>query len=118
MREVSLPSTEMLVEDAEMRWSDFGQAPRDWDFVKRQLETARAFAEKLAGGEDPWKDRTGAFTKAYRSEIDGTLQPYGLYVPPSYDPAKAWPMVVGLHGSGSNHLLHRRRVFGLGNEHG
>jgi poly(3-hydroxybutyrate) depolymerase len=118
VREVSLPSTEMLVEDAEMRWSDFGQAPRDWDFVKRQLETARAFAEKLAGGEDPWKDRTGAFTKAYRSEIDGTLQPYGLYVPPSYDPAKAWPMLVGLHGATSNHLLHRRRVFGLGNEPG
>ena len=41
VRDVSLPSTEMLVEDAEMRWSDFGQAPRDWDFVKRQLETAR-----------------------------------------------------------------------------
>jgi dienelactone hydrolase len=118
LREVSLPSTEMLVEDAEMRWSDFGQAPRDWEFVKRQLETARAYAEKLAAGEDPWKGRTGAFTKAYRSEVDGTLQPYGVYVPSAYDPAKAWPLMVGLHGSGSNHLLHRRRLFGLGNEPG
>ncbi len=118
LRDVSLPSTEMLVEDAEMRWSDFGQAPRDWGFVKRQLETARADAARIAAGEDPWKDRTGAFTKAYRSEVDGTLQPYGLYVPPSYDPAKPWPLVVGLHGSGSNHLLHRRRLFGLGNEPG
>jgi poly(3-hydroxybutyrate) depolymerase len=118
VREVSLPSTEMLVEDAEMRWSDFGQAPRDWDFVKRQLEMAKSYADRLAAGEDPWKGRTGAFTKAYRSEVDGTLQPYALYVPPSYDPAKAWPMVVGLHGSGSNHLLHRRRVFGLGNATG
>jgi hypothetical protein len=118
LREVSLPSTEMLVEDAEMRWSDFGQAPRDWEFVKRQLETARADAERLATGEDPWKGKTGAFTKAYRSEVDGTLQPYGLYVPPSYDPARAWPLLVGLHGSGSNHLLHRRRLFGLGNEPG
>ena len=118
LREIALPSTEMLVEDAEMRWSDFGQAPRDWDFVKRQLETAKAYADRLAAGEDPWKGRTGAFTKAYRSEVDGTLQPYGLYVPPSYDPARAWPMVVGLHGSGSNHLLHRRRLFGLGNQPG
>jgi predicted esterase len=108
----------MLLEDAEMRWSDFGQAPRDWEFVQRQLETAGAYAERLAAGEDPWKNRTGAFTKAYRSEVDGTLQPYGLYVPPSYDPAKPWPLVVGLHGSGSNHLLHRRRLFGLGNEPG
>jgi dienelactone hydrolase len=118
VRDVSLPSTEMLVEDAEMRWSDFGQAPRDWDFVRRQLEDARDYADRLAAGGDPWKGRTGAFTKAYRSELDGTLQPYGLYVPPSYDPAKAWPLVVGLHGSGSNHLLHRRRLFGLGNEPG
>jgi len=30
LRDISLPSTEMLVEDAEMRWSDFGEAPRDW----------------------------------------------------------------------------------------
>jgi dienelactone hydrolase len=118
VREVSLPSSEMLVEDAEMRWSDFGEAPRDWEFVKRQLLLARADAEKLAAGEDPWKGRTGALTKAYRSEVDGTLQPYGLYVPPSYDAARAWPLVVGLHGSGSNHLLHRRRLFGLGNEPG
>ncbi len=118
VRDISLPSTEMLVEDAEMRWSDFGQAPRDWEYVKRQLTEARAYADRLAAGEDPWKERTGAFTKAYRSEIDGTLQPYGLYVPPSYDSAKAWPMMVGLHGSGSNHLLHRRRLFGLGNEPG
>jgi predicted esterase len=118
LREISLPSTEMLVEDALMRWSDFGQAPRDWEFVKRQLRQAREYADRLASGQDPWKGRTGVFTKAYRSEVDGTLQPYGLYVPASYDEAKAWPLLVGLHGSGSNHILHRRRLFGLGNEPG
>ena len=40
LRDVSLPSTEMLVEDAQMSWSDFGHAPRDWSYVRRQLETA------------------------------------------------------------------------------
>jgi predicted esterase len=119
LREVSLPSTEMLVEDAQMRWSDCeDESPRDWRYVRTNLATAREYAEGLAAGEDPWKGRTGAFTKAYRSEVDGTLQPYALYVPPSYDPAKAWPMMVSLHGSGSNHLLNRRRVFGLGNRPG
>jgi dienelactone hydrolase len=118
LREIALPSTEMLVEDAEMRWSDFGRAPRDWDFVRTQLETARGYADRLAAGEDPWMGRTGAFVKAYRSEVDGTLQPYALYVPPSYDPAKAWPLMVSLHGAASNHLLNRRRVFGLGNRPG
>jgi predicted esterase len=119
LREVSLPSTEMLVEDAEMRWSDCeDQSPRDWRYVRTNLETARAYADRLAAGEDPWKGRTGAFTKAYRSEVDDTLQPYALYVPPSYDPSRAWPMMVSLHGATSNHLLNRRRVFGLGNRPG
>ena len=117
-REVSVPSTQMLLEDARMRWYDFGRAPRDWQFIKRQLEAARAYAQKLAEGEDPWKDKTGLLVKAYRSDFDDTLQPYGLYVPRDYDPKKAWPLLVSLHGATSNHLLNRRRVFGLGNRPG
>src|SRR3989442_4034570 len=57
MKEVSLPSVEMLVEDAKMRWYDFGRAPRDWEHVKRQLTTARAYAQKLAAREDPYRDQ-------------------------------------------------------------
>ena len=55
----------MLVEDAKMRWYDFGRAPRDWEYVKRQLTTAREYAQKLAKGEDPYQDRTGLLVKAY-----------------------------------------------------
>ena len=33
-----------------------------------------------------------------RSPADATLQPVGLYVPPSYDPSKPTPLVVFLHG--------------------
>ena len=117
-REVSLPSTQMLLEDAQMRWYDFGRAPRDWQFIKRQLETTRDYAHRLAEGDDPWKDKTGLLVKAYRSGFDDTLQPYGLYVPRDYDPKKAWPLLVSLHGATSNHLLNRRRVFGLGNRPG
>ena len=117
-REVSLPSTLMRFEDAQMRWHDFGRAPRDWDHVKRQLTAARDEAGRLAAGEDPWAGRTGLLVKAYRSELDDTLQPYALYVPKAYDPQKAWPLLVSLHGATSNHLLHRRRVFGLGNRPG
>jgi pimeloyl-ACP methyl ester carboxylesterase len=118
VREVSLPSVEMRVEDAKMRFYDFGRAPRDLDFVKGNLEAARLEAEQLLAGEDPYKDRAGVFTKAYRSAVDDTLQPYALYVPKSYDPQKAYPLLVSLHGATSNHLLNRRRVFGLGNRPG
>jgi hypothetical protein len=118
LREVSVPSTQMLLEDAEMRFSDFGRAPRDWEYVRRQLLTAREYALRLAEGFDPFENRTGLLVKAYRSEADDTLQPYALHVPRAYDAGRAWPLVVMLHGASSNHLLARRRVFGLGNRPG
>ncbi len=36
---------------------------------------------------------------AYRSEIDGSLQPFSLYLPSSYDSAKRYGLVVALHGA-------------------
>jgi hypothetical protein len=56
-REVSLPSTEMLVEDAVMRWEDFGHAPRDGDYIRTRLETAAEYADRLTSGGDPWHQR-------------------------------------------------------------
>jgi poly(3-hydroxybutyrate) depolymerase len=118
VREVSLPSVEMRVEDAKMRFFDFARAPRDSDFIRTNLEAARVEAQQLAAGQDPYKDRAGVFIKAYRSPVDDTLQPYALYVPRSYDPARSYPLLVTLHGATSNHLLNRRRAFGLGNRPG
>jgi predicted esterase len=37
---------------------------------------------------------------AHRSEIDGSLQPYSVYVPDFYDGEEALPLYVTLHGSG------------------
>jgi len=39
---------------------------------------------------------------AYRSEIDGTDQPYRLYVPTAYDGGKPFPLVIAMHGTGGN----------------
>jgi predicted esterase len=52
------------------------------------------------------------------SAIDDSDQPYGLYVPKEYSTARRWPLVVSLHGAGSNHRLNLRRVFGKGNRPG
>jgi fermentation-respiration switch protein FrsA (DUF1100 family) len=51
----------------------------------------------------------------YVSDADDTDQPYALYVPKNFDPAKKYPLVIVLHGSGINHRLALRRVFGQGN---
>ncbi|MCD8541056.1 MAG: dienelactone hydrolase family protein [Leadbetterella sp.] len=55
---------------------------------------------------------------SFHSFVDGTDQPYGLYLPPDFDEKKAYPLVVMLHGAGSNHRLALRRVFGKSNTAG
>ncbi len=45
---------------------------------------------------------TGYRQMAYQSDIDGSLQPYSLYLPESYSPDKAYSLVVMLHGYNEN----------------
>jgi dienelactone hydrolase len=118
VREVTLPSIERLVEDADRRRASITVPARDWAFVRRSLETARAFADRVAAGEDPYRTVTGLVVKAYRADWDGTLQPYALYVPRGYDARRPWPLVVALHGAFSDHRHNLRRVFGLDNRPG
>jgi predicted esterase len=53
--------------------------------------------------EDGWYEMgrvQAAFS--YRSEIDGTDQPYRLFVPSSYDGTRPFPLIFALHGTSSN----------------
>ena len=54
----------------------------------------------------------------FLSAVDDTDQPYALYLPKAYDRSRRYPLVVSLHGAGSNHRLNLRRVFGQGNRYG
>ncbi len=38
----------------------------------------------------------------YRSGIDGTDQPYRLYLPRAYDGTRPWPLIFALHGTSGN----------------
>jgi len=58
---------------------------------------------------------SGPQVLTFFSDVDDTEQPYGLYLPPDYDPTNAYPLVISLHGAGSNHRLNLRRVFGQSN---
>jgi poly(3-hydroxybutyrate) depolymerase len=117
-RTISLPSVAMLIEDADRRARAISNPARDWDFVRRQLTSARAYADKLAAGQDPYRGVTGVLVKAYRADFDGLLQPYALYVPRGEPPPGGWPLVVALHGAYSDHKLNLRRTFGKSNRAG
>jgi poly(3-hydroxybutyrate) depolymerase len=62
--------------------------------------------------------KAGPQVLSFHSDVDDTEQPYACYVPKNYNPKKAYPFVVMLHGAGSNHRLAMRRVFGKSNFEG
>ena len=58
------------------------------------------------------KLKTGPQVLSFHSDVDDTEQPYAIYIPKSFSEKKTYPLVVMLHGAGSNHRLALKRVFG------
>ena len=52
------------------------------------------------------------------SSVDGSEQPYALYVPKSLDPARRYPLILSLHAEESNHIANLKHVFGLPQRYG
>ncbi len=72
-----------------------------YDF-RKEIATATAMIDALDGGVDPLASMKGDFRRAYRSDVDKTLQPYRMFVPKEYDGTKATPLVIALHGMGGD----------------
>jgi predicted esterase len=66
------------------------------------LKDASAMMDALEAGRDPFAGRKGDFRKAYRSNVDGSLQPYRVFVPSTYDGSKPFPLIIALHGMGGD----------------
>ena len=72
----------------------------------------------------PWRTANaqrlapGPQVLTFFSDVDDSEQPYGLYLPKSYDEKKEYPLVIMLHGAQSNHRLSLKRVFGFSNQQG
>lgn len=63
--------------------------PKEITAAKKLLETGLERAQQLKTSEyswaPPWLKQTGLVVRGYISEIDHTVQPYGLVIPESYD---------------------------------
>ncbi len=56
---------------------------------------------------------SGAQVATFVSSIDDSSQPYALYVPPSLEPGKTYPLLISLHAEESSHRLNLRQIFGI-----
>ncbi|HUV38925.1 MAG TPA: alpha/beta fold hydrolase, partial [Planctomycetota bacterium] len=66
-------------------------------------DEVRALEAQLVDYPDGPYPKTRWREDAYISKFDGTAQPYAIFVPETDDPAKRFPLVLALHGSGVTH---------------
>lgn len=57
---------------------------------------------RINAGDDFYKKNKGIFRRAYLAKLDTTYQPYSIKLPNDFDPAKKYPLLVVLHGSGQD----------------
>jgi dienelactone hydrolase len=84
-----------------IRQEDEFYQPEAADWTLEALSRGLLRARQMAEGETPWMGISGrAVIRAYRSRIDGSLQPYAVTFPAAYgrERNKRWRVDVVLHG--------------------
>jgi Prolyl oligopeptidase family len=66
-----------------LTYDEFFQ-PREIAVAKALLKQGQERARALRDGQAPWTTAVGLVVRGYLSRIDGSVQPYGLVVPASY----------------------------------
>jgi dienelactone hydrolase len=68
--------------------------------ARRALASGRARVAELRAGRAPWLEATGLIVRGHRSQIDDSIQPYGLFVPASLPRDRPARLMVWLLGRG------------------
>ncbi|MBX7210435.1 MAG: prolyl oligopeptidase family serine peptidase [Verrucomicrobiaceae bacterium] len=71
----------------------------DLTTIKRAQDRLTQRASALASNLKPWTTKKGKIARGFISKVDGTVQPYGVIIPKSYDDSKPMRLDVVLHGS-------------------
>lgn len=85
-----------------VEWAlDFGPVndERSRGLVKFALKRAVEREKMLAAERADWAHRRGRVLRGFVSNVDGSVQPYGVSIPESYNPATPMRLHVVLHGS-------------------
>jgi len=95
-----LPDVEIFRKSVDwaLRYNQFNNA-KEIKQALEQLAEGKKRAAALKTGDAPWTRQKGLVVRAYRSKIDGSIQPYGMIIPESYNGA-ATRMDFWIHGRG------------------
>ena len=105
--EGALTSIGYMVDTADRIENRFAPQSESW------RRRAAGFLERAEAGHDPYPEQRGKIvSRAYVSPISQRRQGYTVYVPPGYDPARAYPLMIVLHGGSSNGNLFLGVVLG------
>ena len=79
-------------------------SPGELKNLGKLIQTGRERAEGLRNGKPVWTAKTGLVVRGFRSKIDGSVQPYGLVVPDSFEAKnpRRHRLDVWLHGRGES----------------
>ena len=95
--EVYLKGAENIVRFSE--W--YAAASGKWALTA--LDQGLARAKQAEGGQPVWANIPGKWVvRAYRSLVDGSIQPYAVLLPHDYHSKKDWRLDVVLHGRDSS----------------
>ncbi len=87
--------------------------------MRRSIVWAAALTAKLLVAQpETVPVRTGPQLATFHSDVDGSNQPYALYIPKSFDSGRKYPLVISLHAEESNHRINLRRVLGVSSRMG
>jgi hypothetical protein len=92
-------------------------SPDDLALISRALDRA---LQRLTSGLPTWRHKPGRTLRAFKSTLDGSIQPIGIVLPASYDPDKTYRLDCVLHGSMSPRPLSYLKFlqnFDTGDEH-
>jgi predicted esterase len=113
-RDILLPSSLQTLQFLGAELEDELSGLRSYDLGAQQVAKMTGLLGILNSalqGMDELATTRGLSRRAFRSKLDGTLQPYAVIVPQSYDASKKYPLVVYLHGSDSTEMDLRKFQF-------
>jgi predicted esterase len=95
--EGALLSIEYLIDIAQRIERRFAPQSASW------LRRAERFLRAAEDGRDPYVEhgRGQILNRGYDPSFSPARQGYAIYVPPDYDPQRAYPLIIMLHGGSS-----------------